>query len=42
MDFEPAADVLTGRAGTNARATQPLAAFNLDLDGLTVRSVQVA
>jgi Peptidase family M1 domain/Peptidase M1 N-terminal domain len=39
--YDPASDVLTGTATITARATQDLSAFNLDLVGLTVRSVTV-
>jgi hypothetical protein len=39
--YTPATDVLAGRATIVARATQNLSAFNLDLHGLTVRSVTV-
>ncbi len=38
---QPATDLLTGTARIDARASQALSAFNLDLAGLTVRSVQV-
>lgn len=41
VDYEPATDVLTGRAEMQAEATQNLSSFNLDLDGLTVDSVEV-
>jgi hypothetical protein len=39
--YEPDTDVLTGVATITATATQNLSAFNLDFDGLTVRSVTV-
>jgi len=42
VEYQPATDRLTGVAGITARANQALSAFNLDLDGLTVRSVHVA
>jgi aminopeptidase N len=41
LQYDPATDVLSGTAIITARATQDLSAFNLDLDGMTVRSVQV-
>ncbi len=41
LRYDPATDVLTGTAEITARATQNLSAFNLDLVGLTVRSVTV-
>jgi hypothetical protein len=41
LDYDPATDLLGGVATIRARATQDLASFNLDLDGLTVRSVTV-
>lgn len=41
LAYDPATDVLSGMATITARATQNLSAFNLDLDGLTVRSVSV-
>jgi aminopeptidase N len=41
LRYDPATDVLSGTAIITARATQDLSAFNLDLDGLTVRSVRV-
>jgi hypothetical protein len=41
LTYEPAADCLTGEATIRARATQGLSRFNLDLDGLTVRSIDV-
>src|ERR1700754_2205988 len=39
--YEPATDVLRGVERIKARATQDLSSFNLDLHGLTVRSVSV-
>jgi hypothetical protein len=39
--YDPATDVLRGVAEIRARATQNLSRFNLDLHGLTVRSIQV-
>ncbi|WP_328473342.1 M1 family metallopeptidase [Actinoplanes sp. NBC_00393] len=39
--YTPATDALAGVVKIEARATQRLSAFNLDLDGLTVRSVTV-
>ncbi|GIG89576.1 M1 family metallopeptidase [Plantactinospora endophytica] len=39
--YDPATDELTGDATIEATATQDLSRFNLDLVGLTVRSVQV-
>ena len=41
IGFEPTTDRLTGKAGIRAKATQDLSSFNLDLDGLNVRSVHV-
>ena len=41
VSYDPATDVLVGRAVILARATQDLSQFNLDLQGLTVRSVTV-
>src|SRR5664280_779246 len=41
VDYQPATDLLTGTARIDARASQALSAFDLDLAGLTVRSVQV-
>ncbi len=41
LDYDPATDRLAGVARIRARATQDLSRFNLDLDGLTVRSVRV-
>jgi hypothetical protein len=39
--YTPATDVLAGVATIRARATQHLSAFNLDFEGLTVRSITV-
>jgi aminopeptidase N len=39
--YDPATDVLEGHATIKARATQNLCSFNLDLVGLTVRSIEV-
>ncbi|WP_433368101.1 M1 family metallopeptidase [Actinoplanes sp. CA-142083] len=39
--YAPASDALAGVVKIHARATQRLSAFNLDLDGLTIRSVTV-
>lgn len=41
LRYTPASDVLAGTATILARATEHLSAFNLDLRGLTVRSVTV-
>jgi Peptidase family M1 domain/Peptidase M1 N-terminal domain/Immune inhibitor A peptidase M6 len=41
VTYDPATDVLTGIATITARATQDLSAFNLDLEGLEVRSIKV-
>ncbi len=41
IDYDPATDVLAGVATISATATQNLSSFNLDLDGLTVRSAIV-
>lgn len=41
LSYDPSADLLQGTATMSAEATQDLAAFNLDLDGLTVHSVEV-
>jgi hypothetical protein len=41
VTYDPATDVLDGRATIKARATQNLSSFNLDLDGLEVRRVEV-
>ncbi|MGW1889884.1 M1 family metallopeptidase [Streptomyces sp. NPDC002004] len=41
LDYEPGNRHLTGTADITARSTQALSAFNLDLKGLTVRSVTV-
>src|SRR5689334_15182550 len=39
--YAPATDALAGVVKIRARATQRLSAFNLDLDGLTIRSITV-
>jgi aminopeptidase N len=39
--YAPASDSLAGVVQIRARATQRLSAFNLDLDGLTIRSITV-
>ena len=41
LDYAPATDELRGVATIRARATQDLSSFNLDLNGLTVRSITV-
>ena len=41
LQFDPATDVIGGSATILARATQNLSRFNLDLEGLTVHSVEV-
>lgn len=41
IDYHPATDVLRGVATITATATQNLSRFDLDLDGLTVRSIRV-
>ncbi|HYO42769.1 MAG TPA: M1 family metallopeptidase [Candidatus Limnocylindrales bacterium] len=41
LRYDPATDALAGSATITARATQNLSRFNLDLDGLTVRSIAV-
>jgi hypothetical protein len=41
VTYDPDTDLLTGVATITARATQNLSAFNLDFEGLTVRSVKV-
>ena len=41
LQYDPATDVIGGSATMLARATQNLSRFNLDLEGLTVRSVEV-
>ena len=41
VTYDPGTDVLTGVAAIHAVATQPLSGFNLDLEGLTVRSIMV-
>lgn len=41
IDYVPATDVLTGHAIITAKATQNLSRFDLDLHGLTVKSITV-
>ena len=41
ITYNPATDLLAGTATILASATQNLSSFNLDLDGLTVRSVTI-
>ena len=41
LAYDPATDVLSGVATIRARATQNLSSFNLDLNGMTVRSIRV-
>ena len=41
VKYDPDTDVLKGKVTIKARATQDLSSFNLDLVGLTVRSVRV-
>ena len=41
LRYQPATDTLEGVATIRARATQALSSFNLDLIGLTVRSITV-
>ena len=41
LAYDPKTDLLEGVATIRARSTQDLSRFNLDLDGLTVRSVKV-
>ncbi|MFI5844606.1 M1 family metallopeptidase [Catenuloplanes sp. NPDC051500] len=41
VKYTPATDVLAGTATISARATQNLSAFNLDFEGLTIRSLTV-
>jgi aminopeptidase N len=41
LKYNPASDWLTGSAVISARASEQLAAFNLDLVGLTVRDITV-
>src|SRR5688572_8301343 len=41
LGYDPPTDTLTGVATITARATQDLSQFDLDLVGLTVRSVTV-
>ncbi|MFS8199320.1 M1 family metallopeptidase [Streptomyces sp. CWNU-52B] len=42
LDYEPGARRLVGKAAIEARAEQDLSAFNLDLKGMKVESVEVA
>src|SRR6478735_2787034 len=41
LSYDPATGFLAGSATIRSRATQDLSSFNLDLKGLTVRSIQV-
>lgn len=41
LDYRPRTDRLTGHATIKVRATENLDRFNLDLDGLTVKSIVV-
>ncbi|MDN4612303.1 M1 family aminopeptidase [Arthrobacter burdickii] len=41
LSYDPLTDTLSGTATIIAKATQDLSAFNLDLEGLTVREVMV-
>jgi aminopeptidase N len=41
LTYDPATDVLDGVAGIKANATKSLCSFNLDLVGMTVRSIKV-
>ncbi|WP_244928832.1 M1 family metallopeptidase [Nocardioides sp. W7] len=41
LRYDPDADLLRGRAKLEAKATQRLSSFNLDLVGLTVREIRV-
>lgn len=41
ITYDPVTDVLVGIATIEARATQNLSSFNLDLDGLEVRNIRV-
>jgi hypothetical protein len=41
VTYDPATDNLIGEATIKARATQNLSSFNLDFEGLTVRSIKV-
>jgi Peptidase family M1 domain/Peptidase M1 N-terminal domain len=41
VTYDPATDVIQGEATIRARTTQNLSRFNLDLQGLTVHSVEV-
>src|SRR5262245_16499766 len=40
VTYDPDTDVLDGEATIRARATQNLSSFNLDLQGLTVHSIE--
>jgi peptidase M1-like protein/immune inhibitor InhA-like protein len=41
LKYDPATDVLEGVATIEAKATQNLSRFNLDLEGLTVQSIKI-
>jgi hypothetical protein len=41
LRYDPATDTIGGTAGIEIRATQNLSRFNLDLEGLTVHSIEV-
>ncbi|WP_395401129.1 hypothetical protein ACHMXB_19575 [Arthrobacter sp. UC242_113] len=41
LSYDPASGLLAGSATIRARATQNLSSFNLDLEGLTVREIEV-
>jgi aminopeptidase N len=41
VSYDPATDVLDGRAVVHARTTQSLCSFDFDLDGMTVRGIDV-
>ena len=41
IKYTPETDVLAGKATIRAKATQNLSAFNLDFEGLTIRSITV-
>lgn len=41
VKYDPTTDELTGKATITAKATQNLSSFNLDFEGLTVRSIKV-
>ena len=41
LRYDPATDLLSGVAGLTSQATQALSSFHLDLEGLTVESVEV-